>query len=98
VLEIWDLVNRYALGGMPSAIFDRGRPSHIPTDIMAEMEGFGKDSQLFIASKVVEFFLAHLNRPAGQTDKQSRQDPQAFIEGELNHKGEVGENRSQTNP
>jgi len=31
------------------------------TNIMAEMEGFGKSSQLFITSEVIEFFLTNLD-------------------------------------
>ena len=58
------------------------------TDIMAEMEGFGKGSQLFVTSKMIEIFLTYSAiAPAGQTDRQSRQEPQSFKDGELITRG-----------
>jgi hypothetical protein len=52
VLEIWDLINRYAL-----CDFATLTGLHADTtDIMAEMEGFGKGSQLFVTPKMIEIF------------------------------------------
>jgi hypothetical protein len=48
---------------MPFAIFSLAGLYTDTTDIMAEMEGFGKGSQLFITSKVIEILLPVCDRP-----------------------------------
>jgi hypothetical protein len=65
VLVIWCFFFRYAL--CPLRLFALS-PTGLytdTTDIMAEMEGFGKGSQLFVTSKMIEFFLTYLNCSCG---------------------------------
>ena len=40
------------------------------TNIMAEVKGFGKSFQLFMASKVIEVLLTFLNR-SSRTDREA---------------------------
>jgi hypothetical protein len=48
------------------------------TDIMAEMEGFGKSSQLIITSKMIEIFLLFLNG-SRRADRQAIQTGTAVL-------------------
>src|SRR5512143_1654337 len=67
------------------------------TDIMAEMEGFGKSSELLIASKMIEIFLPFL-------DGSRRADPHAIQTGaaiprgrRADGEGDPGENGHEAN-
>ena len=68
------------------------------TDIMAEVEGFGKGSQLLVTSKVVEVLLPLLDRPCW-TDRQAIVTGAAIIQRwRIDLKRKIGENGDQTNP
>ena len=57
-IGICDLISRYALCAMPSALFWSAAGFYAyATNIMAEMEGFGKIPQLLVTSQVIKFLL-----------------------------------------
>jgi hypothetical protein len=68
------------------------------TDIMAEMEIFGKGSQLFVTPEVVEILLMLLNRSCWTNRKASPTRTAVSRRRGVGDKGKVGENRDQANP
>ena len=85
---------------MRSALCGFGSPTRFyadTTDIMAEVEGFGKGSQLLVTSKVVEVLLPFLYCPCW-TDRQAIVTGTAMIQRwRIDLKREIGENGDQTN-
>ena len=80
VLGIWDLTNRSALCALPYAVLFAAAGLHADTtDIMAEVEGFGKSSQLFITSKMIKILLSFLNR-SRRADRQAVQTGTAILD------------------
>src|SRR4030042_4916508 len=67
-------------------------------DIMAEMEGFGKGSQLFVTSEMVKVLLPLLNG-ACRADRQTGATGARILDrGGIDHQGKIGENSDQANP
>jgi hypothetical protein len=99
VLGIWDLANRSALCALPYAVlFAAAGLDADTTDIMAEVEGFGKTSQLFITSKMIEILLSFPDG-SGRADRQAVQAGTAVpYRRRADDERNPGENRHQTDP
>ena len=68
------------------------------TDIMAEMEGFSKGLQLFVASEVIETFLFFLDCFCRTDFDAGPAGTAVSCEGRAGLKGEIGQDGDEANP